>query len=423
MESTQSPNHPVTQSSNHPIAQSPTLFVAGIWMLVLAASLLLCGSSSALGYLVAPFLVKNRDSVVQVNILLGSSAALGLGFGVVWAWQGILTLGRRAPSAATFASPHTLVWVFAFLLVLVLGMGALAIKPVAAFAFPPLHFLASVIPPLALLGYAAQRLNVTSGLRALMAALSWGTLGSTLLAVILEVISGVIIVALGIIALSLMPEGAVRMEQLRGMLDSLRMADEGTIARRLFSDPLVVGAVMVYVVGIIPFVEEALKTLIVAFADPQRTTARDALLWGIAAGAGFALVENTLTTGNALNVWAMAMLTRVGATVIHVANGVTMARGWYTARVERRWGSLLIAYGVSVFWHAAWNVLAIGQGISVAVGLNEAGAMSLSATPSFWLLLALSFGLLVLTFGGAGWIAYAVQTAHDSSEVSLRGAS
>ncbi len=384
-------------------------------MLVLAAPLLLCGLGSGVSYIIAPFLIKNRDSAIQTNIFLGSFAAIGIAFGAAWVWQGISTLRGRATSPAARIFPRAIILVAAFLLALALGVGALAVKPAAAFVFPPIHFLAAALPPLTLLAFAARNLGATSGLRALIGSLSWGALGSTFLALSLEVVIGVIIV-IGIgVALALTPEGAAQIERLGAELKSLQMLDDQTVVRRLISNPGVVAAAGVYFVGIVPFIEEASKTFIVAFADPQRTTARDALLWGIAAGAGFALVESALNTSAALDIWAIAMFVRVGATVMHVANGATMARGWYAARVERRWRKLFLAYVVSVFLHAVWNALAIGQAIGAVFLMNGARAPFEIASPLLWLALASMLGLIVLTFGGAGWIAYSVRTVREPS--------
>ena len=399
-------------NSQQPIPHSP-LLAAGVWMLVLAGLLLSCGFCSIGSYFVAPFFARDSANAIQVNIFLGSFAGLGILFGAVWAWQGILTLRGHATGSAARALPRVGILVAVFLIAVLLGMGALAADSIAALVFPPFHFLAAALPPLAFLAYAAHRLGTASGLRALMVSLGWGALGSTFLALSLEVVIGVIIVIGAGAAFTLTPDGAAWLERLAAEVESLRALDDQTVLRRLVTHPGVIAAAGVYFVGIVPVVEEALKTLVVAFADPRRTTARDALLWGIAAGAGFAIVENALNTGVALEIWAVAMVVRVGATVMHIANGATMARGWYAARVEGRWSQLFIAYGVSVFLHAAWNALAIGQGIGAVFWMNEARAPIEPASPLFWLSLAILLGLIILMFGGAGWIAYAVRTGRE----------
>jgi signal transduction histidine kinase len=66
-----------------------------------------------------------------------------------------------------------------------------------------------------------------------------------------------------------------------------------------------------------------------------------------------------------------------------------------------------------VFLHAVWNALAIGLGIGAVFLLNEPRAVMAMASPWIWLNLVFLLGLIVLTFGGVGWIAYAVQTARE----------
>jgi RsiW-degrading membrane proteinase PrsW (M82 family) len=175
----------------------------------------------------------------------------------------------------------------------------------------------------------------------------------------------------------------------------------------LFSNPMVAIGALIYFAGIVPLIEEILKTLVVAFIDPQRTKLQDAVLWGIGAGVGFAIIENTFNTSAVLSLWIMTVVTRLGATIMHVANGVTMGRGWYAARVERRGSKLFIAFLVSVFFHALWN----GSVIILA-----ATALSVSADPSLatgLVMLALGMVLIVLTVLGGVWIVYSIQSVRE----------
>ena len=410
---------------NEQMTKHSPLLAVGLAMLALAVILLSCGLCSAVFYLsraVHRQTEYQRDSGEYFSgIVCRVGDLIRRGVGVARDRRSARTRDENPPPRAF---PRVSILVAAFLLAILLGLGALAVKPIAAFVFPPFHFLAAALPPLALLAYAARRLNVTSGLRALIVSLGWGALGSTVFATLLEVGIGVIMVVIASVALSLAPDGAALLERLSAELNSLQSLDEQTIVRQLISNPAVVAAVMLYFAGIVPFVEEAFKTLIVAFADPRRTAARDMLLWGIAAGAGFALVENALNTSAALDIWAIAMLT---ASARRSCTWRT-ARRWHAAgtppRVERRWSRLLIAYAASVCLHAVWNALAVGQGIGAVFLLSEPRAAIQLSSPLIWLNLALLLGLIVLTFGGAGWIVYAVRTVREpSSQASLRGAS
>jgi hypothetical protein len=111
-------------------------------------------------------------------------------------------------------------------------------------------------------------------------------------------------------------------------------------------------------------------------------------------------------------------LSRVGATIIHVANGATMARGWYAARVERRWSRLFLAYLASVSLHAAWNGLAIGQIVGAPQSPNPQTLFDLSS-PGSIVSVVIAFGLIVLALGGVGWIAYSVNSARAQPSASM----
>lgn len=405
MESFPAPNSPLSQSPPHS-------FVAGVWLLVLSALLLVCGLCAGTFYLIAPFFAPTRPEAIQTNAVVGALAAIGLVFGALLASQAIAAMRHHTPTVTARLFPPARLLFLAFLLMLVLGSGALAVEPLAAFVFPIFHFLASALLSFSLLAYAARQLNVTSSLRALVASLGWGALGSTSLALLLETLIGVIILVGIVVTLALTPEGAERLHRLSDELRAMRALDEQAALRFLLANPGIVILALIYFAGIVPLIEEALKTLGLAAMNPSSTRARDALLWGVAAGTGFAFVENVLNTGVMLELWAVAMLARVGATIMHTANGITMARGWYAARVERRWDKLLRAYVASVMVHSIWNVFAAGQAIGI-VGLVSEGHAWRVESLWLWFNLAMFIGLAVLTFGGIGWIVYAVQTARE----------
>lgn len=420
MESPQSPNHPIAQSPYHPVAPSSNhSFVAGVWLVVLSTLLLVCALCSGTFYLVAPFFASTRLEAIQTNTVLGTLAALGLLFGVLLAWQAVATLRHHTPMIAARLFPPAILFVIVFLFALVLGNGALALEPIAAFVFPPFHFLASILVPLSLLAFTARRLNVTSGARALIAALSWGALGSTFLALLLEAIIGVIILVGIAVTIAWLPNGAWQLNRLNNELRALRALDEQAALHFLLANPGIIIAALVYFAGIVPLIEEAVKTLIVAFMDPLRMRMRDAVLWGVATGTGFAMVENALNTGLALELWTLMLLGRIGAAVMHTANGITMARGWYAARAERRWDRLLWAYGTSVVLHSLWNVFAAGQALGIVGWLGEGRALRVESL-WLWLNLAMLGGLAVLTLLGLTWIVYAVRTARESTSPNIQ---
>ncbi len=398
----------------------PALVVGGIWMLVLAAFLLMCGVCSALFYIVLPFMSSARDGAVDTNIALGALAGLGALLGGLFLWQSVVTLWRRDSINAARAFPPVLVFIALFFVAVALGLAALALQSLArgsaaatvvAFVFPPWHFLAASIPPIALLAYAAHRLGATSGLRALLVAFGWGALGATTAAIVAEVLIAIGFVVITAVAISLAPNSQAFIDQLKTQLELARRTQDFSAIEQWMNDPQVLVGILIYAAILVPLVEEALKALVVAFVDPRRTRLADALLWGMAAGAGFGFFENLFNTSATLTVWAMVAFLRVGATIMHVANGATMGRGWYAARVERRWSRLFIAYIVSVFFHAAWNAIALVLSSSAVYLLSQQNAPLTTTLPAISLMLALLTGLVSLAALGLVWIVRSVRSA------------
>jgi RsiW-degrading membrane proteinase PrsW (M82 family) len=392
-------------------------------MIVLAALLLLCGMCSALSYVVLPFTRQIRGSPIETNVALGALAGLGIVLGAALLWQGIGTLAGRGLLNAASVFPPLFIFVILFFVSLLLGLGALFIQnvlrgaqgaTVTALVFPPWHVIAASIPPIALLAYAAHRLGATSGLRALLVSMSWGALGATALGIVIEILIAAGIVVVAAVAISLGPNSQQLIQQLQSQLAFARATGDYSALSGWMNNPAVLAVVLLYAAVLIPFVEEALKTVVVAFIDPRRTRLADALLWGMGAGAGFAVFENLFNGSAALSIWALTIILRIGATIMHVANGATMGRGWYAARVEGRWSRLLIAYVVSVFFHAAWNGAALILSSSVTFLLDSQSAATPMTLPAAGLVAALFIVLLILASLGWVWIVYAVRSAQTS---------
>lgn len=411
------------QLSNPPVSETPSrpaLVVGGVGMLALAAFLLFCGMCSALFYVILPLTSPANSGTVDTNIALGALAGLGALLGGLFLWQSVVTLRQRDSIKAARVFPPVLVFIALFFVAVALGLAALALQSLArgasaatvvAFVFPPWHFLAASIPPIALLAYAAHRLGVASGVRALLVAFGWGALGATTAAIVAEVLLAIGFVVITAVALSLAPNSQQFIDQLKTQLELAQRTRDYSAIEQWMNDPPVLAGILVYAAVLVPFVEEALKALVVAFIDPRRTRLADALLWGIAAGAGFGFFENLFNSSATLTAWIVVAFLRVGATIMHVANGATMGRGWYAARVERRWSRLFIAYLVSVFFHAAWNAIALVLSSRAVFFISQPNAPLTTTLPAIMLALALLTGLVTLAALGLGWIVRSVRSA------------
>ncbi len=386
--------------------------VIGVWIIAFAALLLSCGACSALFYLITPLTARPNAETLAGNTLFGASALLGGLFGVVLVWQGVQFLRAHTPRPAARVFPRVTLWVIAFLLTILCGIAALATKPAAAYLFPPWHFFASILPPLIFVAYAARRLGGQSGFRALFASISWGGLGAVPLALIAEIVLGIVVLFIVAILIVASPEGRALIDPAQiDLLLEQTTPDLATLTRLVTNPAIVIGFLAFFALAV-PVIEEALKTLVVAFSDPRRTSLANAVLWGIGAGAGFAAVENIFNVNVELSMWAITMLLRVGAATMHVATGVTMGYGWYAARVERRWGRLILAYLVCVFFHAAWNASAIVIGGGALFFLSEGDAVR-AGLPWLMLIAGLVITLVILAFSGLVWIGYAIRAVRE----------
>ena len=378
-------------------------------MLVLAVMMLLCGLVSSLLYAILP-LSRSSASDLTTSAMVGSSAGLGILFGMILIWQGINLVTGHGSRTAARAFPPLIFFVVAFVVTIALGLATQQIKSFANYLFPPWYFFAAVIPALTILAYAAHRLGKTSGVRALITSFTWGALGATAIAAVVELLTAFILVLGAILLVALVSGNPNFLQELQSNLTRMRGSLDPETATNLFANPATVIGTLIYLAGVVPLIEETLKTLVIAFIDPKRTQRQDAVLWGIAAGAGFAIVENIFNGSAVLSLWAMVVLTRVGATSMHIANGVTMGRGWYAARVERRWSRLVIAFVTSVFFHGLWNGLAIIMSVSA---MNITSSATISISPATLLVVALATALIILTLMAWTWIVYSVRSVHE----------
>lgn len=369
---------------------------------------------SFLFYVILPLTNSRPATNLESNTVFGATSGLGLLFGALLAWQGVNIFRQRDSMPAARSFPPFLAFPLALLGAIFLGVGALSFSQIAPYAFPPWHFLAGLLIPLLFVSYAARRLGRESRLRTLVISFSWGALGATLLALIAELFIGAAGAVVWLFALSVSPSGQATLEQIS--LQFSHLSQDSNQLNRLIESPIAVTAILIYVAVLVPPIEEALKTLVLAFMNPRRMSQADAVLWGIAAGAGFGAFENLFNTATLLNVWVIVIIMRFGATIMHVANGAIMGRGWYAARVERRWSRLFIAYAVSVLFHALWN----GSVILLSRSMLGFSSDANTAIQNLFAQGALVFSLLgvisTLALLGLAWIAYATRTAQSSLE-------
>ncbi|OIO88109.1 MAG: hypothetical protein AUK03_16810 [Anaerolineae bacterium CG2_30_64_16] len=319
---------------------------------------------------------------LQSATLALALASLGLGFGVAAAWTGWRAL-RRA-RGGLFSLPRWGWWALATGVVLALGQAAFS----AGFTplMPALHIAAGALPPLLFLSLAAgaaRRWDGATSARGTVGSLAWGGLGGVGMALLLEMV----IALAGLIALMIWlattnPDALAQLEAWASQAASQagstgQPGDLRELRSLLTTLPAILG--MVALMGVVaPLIEEGAKALAVPLValTGRRLTRLDGFVFGVAAGAGFALFEGILNGALALTTptgWAGLMLLRGGTAAIHCLAAGLVGLGWQAALAERRMLRGLSLGVAGVLLHGAWNI---------AAGLQALTALGMAAEPN-----------------------------------------
>ncbi len=352
-----------------------------IILIVVGGLLFVTALCSGVGYLVLPFVQSLQETTTGTSLF--SFAALALVYGGILTYVGFQW--RRRRPAVPLKLPSPLIFLGAFATVLLVGQLVLWLNIGTAYLFPPFHVLAGLFIPIAILAYASRRLSEVS-LRSVLAQFSWGGLATITLALVFEILIGGIFLLVALAAAALI----IGMERTTTLVENVQGAapDPNAILSVLSGEPLIlffagITVVLLFVL-IIPLLEELLKSAGPAIAIRRRIRANVALtkaevvVWGLAAGAGFAFTENVMNTQGALtggqgadNLWVGAMLLRTGTTLMHMITTGTVAIGWYYAFVERKRSRFIGLLAAATVAHAVWNTVAIALGgIAAITSLN-----------------------------------------------------
>jgi hypothetical protein len=327
---------------------------------------LLGGASVACGLSLA--LINRRQLMPATTLPIVSLLAIGVCMGLPLAWQAIAALSGK--SSKRLAPPLT--WGAAmaglYLVALAGGQAVLSLKLVPAVTLPPFHILALGIPALLCLwGVVTLAKEPQFTWRQMWGALSGGAFGAVGLAFTVELV----LLLLGIVAAAVVLGGSPNwIEQLRqSQLTPGGLADS-PLVRSLFRNPLVIFTLFVSFSFVVPLIEETAKSLVPALAGAwQGRSARQIFLWGVAGGAGFAVVEGLLNGSLSADSWLSVALLRIGASAMHCLTAGLTGWGWGQVWTQHRWLRLLLAYVVAMTIHGVWNGASIGIAVvGVAFG-------------------------------------------------------
>ena len=313
-----------------------------------------------------------------------AAGVIGAGLGVTLAWQG----GRALIGApgGVMRLPRWGWWAGALILALAAGQAALLLD--ARWAMPILHVAASVAPAGLLLALAlgsARRSGGAMPTRSLLGGLSWGIFGGVGIALVLELLAGLVVIVAAIAWIAVaQPEWAAQFENLAGQPSLAAGELDPDMLAALLRSPVVWLGVLGLGSGVVPLIEEIAKSLAVPLValTGRRLTRLDGFLLGVAAGAGFAIFEGVGNGGMALAAsesWATLMLVRGGATAMHcLASGLT-GLAWQSALTERRLARGLGLVVLAMTLHGIWNAAALGaSAVSLLSATVDSGARLLS---------------------------------------------
>jgi len=371
-------------------------------------------------------LSSNLETFDLLTTSLGFAVtAAGIGLGAVLVWHGWRALSGQA--GATFALPRWGWWLLAFALVLLAGH--LLISTRIDFFVPALHTLAALIPPLLYLALAAGaarkggRLVTVRGLlppepsaevtfdagqdalldrevrlpppaapaRSAWGSLAWGGLGGVGLGFFVEALALVFLVVAVAAVLSIARPDLLA--QLEAWATEMQQGGPvpGPTSMEWLASPLAVLGILLFASVFVPVVEEFSKSLAVPIVGGlgRRLTRLDGFLLGVAAGAGFAVVEGMLNGALGLvepSGWAGAMLTRGGAAAMHCLASGLFGLGWQAVISERRFARGIGLAALSVGLHGLWNAGAVAVGVSGLVPPTVGfGALGLRDVQAFFI--------------------------------------
>ncbi len=321
------------QASDEPVIESETFSPrAKRTMLVISVLMMIVGGLGLLGF-----------GMVAFFYFAPLAAALALAF----AAGGATTFLQVRASLSGIPSrrlrlPPPWALYLAFVLVVAAGEAIRQLQGQLGLSFVLMLFLGAALPPLTVVSLATQEVGLAPTRRRVAIALVAGGTISVIAAVVLDIILP------GIVALLALPAGDL-------VRELIALIDQGKFSDLLRSPASVLMLAQLAVIA--PLVEEAVKPLGVIVLGGRIRHARDALVIGMACGAGFGIIENIMYEGGGLHLWTGITVVRGIGGALHPFGAGLLSLGWYGVfhRESGAWGRLARYYLVAVGAHALWN--------------------------------------------------------------------
>lgn len=288
-------------------------------------------------------LVEDDPDALAAGLISFTLLGVTLGGGGVACWHGLRSLQGR--SSATLRLPPAWLLAAIFALLVALGLFVIENDVVPGLLFPPILAAVAALPPLLAVSWFMGRSAVGLTWRHGLVALAGGATVSVAIAIVLEILLPVVVLALVFGLADLATDRVTALfEALAGADIAAAMTDPGFIF------------VFVQVVLIAPLAEELAKPL-VTLPLLDRLGRREAFLVGAMAGVGFAALENVIYAGFGFAFWAGILLVRAVGGAIHPLGAGLVALGWRDVLTGEAgaWRNWLARFGLAVGMHALWN--------------------------------------------------------------------
>ncbi len=249
------------------------------------------------------------------------------------------------------------VWV----VVLIIGTVLATVYAYGWVAAAPLFLLGISLPILCLLWVGTGGIPAGSR-RRVWSVFGFGLVGSTVAAGLLEyLVIGVAILAIGVLAIS-NPELRTVIDQIRTQVANAKAGDMQALLTALapyLTNPLIILSILVFASVLTPLIEEAAKPAVLWFMGKRMRSPAEGFVLGAFCGAGFAMLEGLMAASGATQLWGIGVAGRAAASLMHITGSGILGWGIASARLEKRYGRLALAYLAAVSIHGLWNGAAI----------------------------------------------------------------
>ena len=198
--------------------------------------------------------------------------------------------------------------------------------------------------------------------RRLWAVFGFGMVGGTLAALLLEyLLIGIAAVVFGVLAVA-NPQLLTMLEQIQTQVANANAGDIQallTVLAPYITNPLVIVSILVFAAVLVPLIEEAVKPAVIWFLGKRLRSPAEGFVLGALCGAGFAMLEGLMAASGATQMWGVGLTGRGAASLMHITSSGLLGWGIASARLEKRYGRLALAYLLSVSIHGLWNGSAI----------------------------------------------------------------